>query len=69
MCSSTFTLSLNPHIASAAILDTEAASVGDVNWLAQGTIYPDVSESAASKTGKVRSTSIPAVPAAAPWAP
>jgi GMP synthase (glutamine-hydrolysing) len=34
------------------IFDQEAHKIQDVNWLAQGTIYPDVIESAASKTGK-----------------
>ncbi|MDO6421873.1 glutamine-hydrolyzing GMP synthase [Saccharophagus degradans] len=34
------------------IFDQEASKLKDVNWLAQGTIYPDVIESAASKTGK-----------------
>jgi GMP synthase (glutamine-hydrolysing) len=34
------------------IFDAEAAKLQDVKWLAQGTIYPDVIESAASKTGK-----------------
>lgn len=34
------------------VFDEEAAKLQDVNWLAQGTIYPDVIESAASKTGK-----------------
>jgi GMP synthase (glutamine-hydrolysing) len=34
------------------IFDEEAGKIKDVNWLAQGTIYPDVIESAASKTGK-----------------
>ena len=34
------------------VFDAEAAKIQDVNWLAQGTIYPDVIESAASKTGK-----------------
>ncbi len=34
------------------IFDQEAAKLADVKWLAQGTIYPDVIESAASKTGK-----------------
>ncbi|MCV6626470.1 MAG: glutamine-hydrolyzing GMP synthase [Cellvibrionaceae bacterium] len=34
------------------VFDTEAAKIQDVKWLAQGTIYPDVIESAAAKTGK-----------------
>lgn len=34
------------------VFDAEAAKLKDVNWLAQGTIYPDVIESAAAKTGK-----------------
>lgn len=34
------------------IFDAEAAKLEDVHWLAQGTIYPDVIESAAAKTGK-----------------
>ncbi|WP_404362092.1 glutamine-hydrolyzing GMP synthase [Marinobacter sp.] len=34
------------------VFDEEATKIRDVNWLAQGTIYPDVIESAASKTGK-----------------
>jgi GMP synthase (glutamine-hydrolysing) len=34
------------------IFDTEAKRLKDVSWLAQGTIYPDVIESAGSKTGK-----------------
>jgi GMP synthase (glutamine-hydrolysing) len=34
------------------IFDEEAAKLRDVKWLAQGTIYPDVIESAGSKTGK-----------------
>lgn len=34
------------------IFDREAEKLKDVNWLAQGTIYPDVIESAAAKTGK-----------------
>lgn len=34
------------------IFDEEAAKLTEVDWLAQGTIYPDVIESAGSKTGK-----------------
>ena len=34
------------------VFDAEATKLRDVKWLAQGTIYPDVIESAASKTGK-----------------
>ena len=34
------------------IFDTEASKIDNVKWLAQGTIYPDVIESAGSKTGK-----------------
>ena len=34
------------------IFDREASKIQDVKWLAQGTIYPDVIESAAAKTGK-----------------
>ena len=34
------------------VFDEQAGLIKDVNWLAQGTIYPDVIESAASKTGK-----------------
>jgi len=33
------------------IFDEEAAKLGEIKWLAQGTIYPDVIESAASKHG------------------
>lgn len=33
------------------IFEEEAAKIKDAKWLAQGTIYPDVIESAASKTG------------------
>ncbi len=34
------------------VFDQEAEKIKGVNWLAQGTIYPDVIESAAAKTGK-----------------
>ncbi len=34
------------------IFDEEAGKLEDVKWLAQGTIYPDVIESAGTKTGK-----------------
>ena len=34
------------------MFDEEAAKLKDVKWLAQGTIYPDVIESAGAKTGK-----------------
>lgn len=34
------------------IFDEQAANISGVKWLAQGTIYPDVIESAGSKTGK-----------------
>lgn len=34
------------------IFDAEASKLQNVKWLAQGTIYPDVIESAAAKTGK-----------------
>ncbi len=34
------------------VFDVEAAKLKNVKWLAQGTIYPDVIESAAAKTGK-----------------
>ena len=34
------------------VFDEEALKLDDVKWLAQGTIYPDVIESAASATGK-----------------
>ncbi|MAL98435.1 glutamine-hydrolyzing GMP synthase [Hydrocarboniclastica marina] len=36
------------------VFDAEATRIEDVNWLAQGTIYPDVIESAAAKTGKAQ---------------
>jgi GMP synthase (glutamine-hydrolysing) len=34
------------------IFDEESAKLANAKWLAQGTIYPDVIESAGSKTGK-----------------
>lgn len=34
------------------VFEEQAARLQDVNWLAQGTIYPDVIESAGGKTGK-----------------
>jgi GMP synthase (glutamine-hydrolysing) len=34
------------------VFDQEATNLRDVNWLAQGTIYPDVIESAGAETGK-----------------
>jgi GMP synthase (glutamine-hydrolysing) len=34
------------------VFDAEAERIKDVRWLAQGTIYPDVIESAGAKTGK-----------------
>jgi GMP synthase (glutamine-hydrolysing) len=36
------------------IFDEEAGKISDARWLAQGTIYPDVIESAGSKTGKAQ---------------
>jgi GMP synthase (glutamine-hydrolysing) len=34
------------------VFEEQARALGDAKWLAQGTIYPDVIESAGSKTGK-----------------
>ncbi|MCV5225360.1 GMP synthase (glutamine-hydrolyzing), partial [Escherichia coli] len=34
------------------VFDEESKKLKNAKWLAQGTIYPDVIESAASKTGK-----------------
>jgi len=34
------------------VFDEEATRLKDIKWLAQGTIYPDVIESAGTKTGK-----------------
>ena len=34
------------------VFDEEAAKLEDIRWLAQGTIYPDVIESAGAKSGK-----------------
>jgi GMP synthase (glutamine-hydrolysing) len=34
------------------VFEEQARDMGDAKWLAQGTIYPDVIESAGSKTGK-----------------
>ncbi len=34
------------------VFDAESSKLNEIKWLAQGTIYPDVIESAGSKTGK-----------------
>ncbi|MBT8077248.1 MAG: glutamine-hydrolyzing GMP synthase [Gammaproteobacteria bacterium] len=36
------------------IFEEEASALDDIGWLAQGTIYPDVIESAGAKTGKAQ---------------
>jgi len=36
------------------VFEREAEKIEDARWLAQGTIYPDVIESAASRTGKAK---------------
>jgi GMP synthase (glutamine-hydrolysing) len=36
------------------VFDAESAKLKGIKWLAQGTIYPDVIESAGSKTGKAK---------------
>jgi GMP synthase (glutamine-hydrolysing) len=36
------------------VFDDEATRLTDIRWLAQGTIYPDVIESAGAKTGKAK---------------
>ena len=36
------------------VFEQEAAKLSNVKWLAQGTIYPDVIESAGAKTGKAK---------------
>lgn len=36
------------------VFEQEASRLSDVRWLAQGTIYPDVIESAGARTGKAR---------------
>ena len=36
------------------VFDEEAGKLSNAKWLAQGTIYPDVIESAGSKTGKAK---------------
>lgn len=36
------------------VFDAESSKIDGVKWLAQGTIYPDVIESAGSKTGKAK---------------
>ena len=41
------------------VFDEEAGKLKDVKWLAQGTIYPDVIESAGTKTGKAHVDQVP----------
>jgi len=36
------------------VFQEEAAKIADAKWLAQGTIYPDIIESAGAKTGKAK---------------
>ena len=40
------------------VFDAEARKLGTVNWLAQGTIYPDVIESAAANHGNALSSNL-----------
>jgi GMP synthase (glutamine-hydrolysing) len=40
------------------VFDEEAGKLSNVKWLAQGTIYPDVIESAGSRTGKAKSDGV-----------
>ena len=41
------------------VFDEEAQKLKDIKWLGQGTIYPDVIESAAAKTGKAHVGGLP----------
>ncbi|MCV6037300.1 hypothetical protein OFP00_29910, partial [Escherichia coli] len=43
---------IRPEESSVDVFDEESKKLKNAKWLAQGTIYPDVIESAASKTGK-----------------